>query len=148
MHRLDWDWGDYEFCEAMTDISRKLRGDTVYIKGNEKYKFMRQQLPNAKLVELENLPSFRTLNNCLHERCEVKHGNHCARRKVYGSLYFVNYKQESYSRNTTSSIQIDFWRNLLKPKFQSIVNIQSELVKNLKLKLTNRRQHKREAKII
>ena len=103
MHRLDWDWGDYEFCEALTDIARKLKGDTVYIKGNEKYKFMRQQLPNAKLVELENLPAFRTLNSCLHERCEVKHGNHCARRKVYELLHYVTHKQESPSKNRSST---------------------------------------------
>ena len=101
MHNLYWDWGDYEFNEAIADIARKLGKDTVYIKGNEKFKFMCRQLPNANLVELENLPAFHTLNNCIHERCEVKHGNHCARRKVHELLHFVTYKQEVPSNNRT-----------------------------------------------
>ena len=35
MHKLRWEFGDYEFNEAMMDIARKLRSDTVFIKGNE-----------------------------------------------------------------------------------------------------------------
>src|SRR5271167_2123403 len=40
MHNLRWECGDYEFNEAMMDIARKLRQDTVYIKGRQKFEFM------------------------------------------------------------------------------------------------------------
>ena len=104
MHRLDWNWGDYEFDEAMADIARKLGEDTVYIKGTEKCKFMCKQLSKPKFMELEDIPAFHTLNNCVHERCNVRHGNHCARRKVYELMYFINNKQESVSKNRSDSL--------------------------------------------
>ena len=88
MHKLRWDWGDYEFNEVMMDIARKLREDTVYIKGKEKFEFMKRILPRPNFVELEGIPSFKELNNCVFERCEVRHGNHCARRKVYELKHF------------------------------------------------------------
>ena len=36
MHNLSWEWGDYEFDEAMWDIQSKVKCDTVYVKGKEK----------------------------------------------------------------------------------------------------------------
>lgn len=89
MHKLQWDFGDYEFDEAMTDIACKLRTDTVYIKGKEKFEFISSIFPRPKFIELEKVPAFKHLNNCLNERCEVKHGNHCARRKVYEIRDFI-----------------------------------------------------------
>ena len=83
LHRLEWGFGDYKFNDVIEDIALKLKSDTVYIKGNEKFKYMCDVLPSVNFVELENVPSFKHLNNCLHERCEVRHGNHCARRKAY-----------------------------------------------------------------
>src|ERR1700721_2277428 len=83
MHNLQWEWGDYEFDEVMQDIERKLGCDTVYVKGGEKYDFINRLLQSVTLIELEHVPAFKYLNSCMHERCEVKHGNHCARRKVY-----------------------------------------------------------------
>jgi hypothetical protein len=82
-HNLRWEWGDYEFEEAMMDISQKLRHDTVYIKGNEKYKFISSMFPSPTFVELKHIPAFKYLNNCMSERCEIRHGNNCARRKVH-----------------------------------------------------------------
>src|SRR5271154_2840065 len=88
-HQLRYDFGDYEFNEAMMDIARKLKCDTVYIKGNEKYKFISNMFLSPKFVDLENVPAFKYLNNCDHERCSVKHGNCCARRKVYELHHFI-----------------------------------------------------------
>jgi hypothetical protein len=83
MHNLRWEWGDYEFNEAMEDIARKIKCDTVNVKGHEKCEFISRLFPSASVIELEHVPPFKNLNNCMHERCEVRHGNHCARRKVY-----------------------------------------------------------------
>ena len=83
MHNLMWDFGDYEFNEAMMDIARKLCNDKVYVKGYEKQKLISSLFPSITCVELNDIPRFNELNNCIHERCEVKHGNHCARRKAY-----------------------------------------------------------------
>lgn len=82
MHNLRWEFGDYEFNEAMMDIARKLRSDTVYLKGYEKHKLISEMFPSVKCIDLADLPRFCDLNNCISERCEVKHGNHCARRKA------------------------------------------------------------------
>ena len=82
-HMLRWEFGDYEFEEAMMDIASKLKYDIVYIKGNEKFKFISSMFPCPNFIELEHISAFKYLNNCMSERCEVKHGNNCARRKVY-----------------------------------------------------------------
>ena len=89
MHKLRWEFGDYEFNEAMMDIARKLRSDTVFIKGREKFEYIWRMFPRPKFVEVENVPSFKYLNNYVHERCEVRHGNHCARQKVYELRHFI-----------------------------------------------------------
>ena len=86
--------GDYEFNEAMMDIARKLREDTVYIKGREKFEFMQRIFPSPKFIELGGVPAFKKLNVCVHERCKVKHGNHCARRKVHELQHFIRNKSE------------------------------------------------------
>jgi hypothetical protein len=82
-HMLRWEFGDYEFVEAMMDIAQKLRRDNVYIKGSEKYKFISSMFPSPNFIELVHIPAFKYLNNCMSDRCEVKHGNNCARRKVH-----------------------------------------------------------------
>ena len=88
-HKLKWEWGDYEFDEAMQDIENKIGFDTVYVKGLEKCKFISLLLPKASYIELQYVPAFKHLNNCMQERCEVKHGNNCARRKVYELMHAV-----------------------------------------------------------
>ena len=89
MHKLRWEFGDYEFNEAMMDIARKLRSDTVFITGNEKFKFISNLFPSPNFVEIEHMPAFKNLNDCVHEWCQVKHGNHCARRKVHELRHFI-----------------------------------------------------------
>jgi hypothetical protein len=90
LHNLRWEWGDYEFMEALEDIAKKLKRDTVYMKGAEKCAYISTLFPYATFIELENIPAFKHLNNCIHERCDVKHGNHCARRKVYELKHAVD----------------------------------------------------------
>jgi hypothetical protein len=46
-------------------------------------------LPHCRIVDLNNIPSFKILNSCANERCEVKHGNTCARRKVYELQHYL-----------------------------------------------------------
>ena len=75
------------------DINRKLKFDIVLVKGNEKAKFISSYL-NRFVVELVNIPPFSKLQNCMTERCEVKHGKHCARRKVH-ELRHVTLKSDS-----------------------------------------------------
>jgi len=90
MHMLKWEFGDYEFNEAIIDIARKLGNDIVYLKGDEKRDFIKRIFPRPTFVELQNIPSFRELNSCIHERCKVRHGNHCARRKVFELRYIFH----------------------------------------------------------
>ena len=89
MHKLRWEFGDYEFYEAMMDVARKIGDNTVFIKGREKFEYIRHMFPRPKFVELQDVPAFHHLNSCIHERCEIKHGNHCARRKVYELRHFI-----------------------------------------------------------
>src|ERR1700727_1332120 len=90
MHNLRWEWGDYEFDEAMWDIQSKVKCVTVYVKGKEKRDFISGLLPGAQILELQYVPAFKHLNSCTHEKCDVKHGNHCARRKVYELKHVVD----------------------------------------------------------
>jgi len=111
-HRLRWNFGDYYFNEAMNDIIYKVGNHKILVKGHEKVLYLRSVLDN--IVEIDWLPSFKYLNNCLPERCKVRHGNHCARRKVH-ELLLANsiYQQQllpppppppsSPSSSTTSS---------------------------------------------
>ena len=69
------------FESPIKDIDRKVGEDVVYVKELQKTNFIKEYLLNV--IELEGLPPLKTLNNYMNERCEVKHGNHCARRKVY-----------------------------------------------------------------
>ena len=89
MHRLKWLFGDYRFNEAMMDIALKLKSDAVYIKGNEKFQFLTNIFTSPNFIELEHIPAFKYLNNCFQKRCGVRHGNHCARRKVYELRHYM-----------------------------------------------------------
>ena len=89
MHRLKWLFGDYTFNEAMMDIALKLKSDDVFVKGNEKFKFLSSIFPLANFIELEHIPAFKYLNNYFQERCGIRHGNHCARRKVYELRHYM-----------------------------------------------------------
>ena len=62
MHNLRWEWGDYEFDEAMWDIQSKVKCDTVYVKGKEKRDFISGLLPGAQILELQHVPAFKHLN--------------------------------------------------------------------------------------
>jgi hypothetical protein len=88
-HKLSWDLGDYEFTEAMEDIRRKIKHALVYIKGQEKRDFISHYLPDCRIIDLKNIPSFKIMASCNNERCEVKHGNTCARRKVYELRHYL-----------------------------------------------------------
>ena len=80
-HQLRSDFGDYDLDEALYDISLKVKNDIVYVKGTEKAGIWKSHLSNV--IELKNIPSLKKLNNCIKERCQVRHGNCCARRKVF-----------------------------------------------------------------
>ena len=89
-HHLLWEFGDYEFVEAMMDVARWLKDSTVYMKGREKFDFIRGMFPLVKFIELDGIPAFKYLNNCMNQRCSVKHGNCCARRKVHELMHYVS----------------------------------------------------------
>lgn len=87
-HRLPWNFGDYTFKEVIEDIGKKVGIQNVYVKGAEKSRFLKKHLFN--LHELELLSSLNTMNKCIGDCCEVKHGRHCARRKVCELRAYVN----------------------------------------------------------
>jgi len=84
-HLLSWEFGDYDLLEALTDIKNKISTDEVFVKGEGKFEYLKQFFPNIKCLPEE--PSFYSLNNYLHETCNVNHGKYCARRKVF-ELYY------------------------------------------------------------
>jgi hypothetical protein len=101
-HQLRWNFGDYHFNEAMDDIFKKVADDTILVKGREKVEYLKTELNNVK--EIDWLPSFKYLNNCLHERCTVRHGNCCARRKVHELQFAIQKLQQLPSTTPPSSM--------------------------------------------
>ena len=88
-HRLRWEFGDYEFYEALEDIESKVGTEMVFVKEGKKCKFVKSILPSIQVVPLGYVPPFTQLNDCLHKRCKVKHGNFCARRKVHEIRHYA-----------------------------------------------------------
>jgi len=95
-HNLEWAFGDYEFHEAMMDIERKVGSETVYVKGRDKFILMCRMLTKATIIELEHIPQVCHLNNCIDERCKVKHGNNCARRQAHELRHYINNNDSFY----------------------------------------------------
>ena len=87
-HKLHVKYGEYGFNEAMDDIYNKAAGCIIYVKGLEKTKFLRDNYFNAK--ELQSVPSFKNLNNCLSECCNYPHSIYCARRTVHELKHFID----------------------------------------------------------
>ena len=95
-HNLRWLFGDYNFLEAIRDITSKVNGDIVYGKGPEKVKYLQTWLPQIEEMTWIKTP-FKKLYNCVSEVCEIGHGLNCARRKVHelryvDSMYLHLYK--------------------------------------------------------
>ena len=88
-HGLAWEFGDFNFLDAIAEIKSKVGFDTIYVKGLEKATFLKQFLRNVKCMAEQ--PSLNSLNNCLNEVCELNHGKWCARRKAYELYYLSNF---------------------------------------------------------
>src|SRR5271154_2996738 len=58
-HHLSWEFGDYEFAEAMMDVARKFKDSMVCIKGKKKFDFIRHMFPSPKFIELDGIPAFK-----------------------------------------------------------------------------------------
>jgi hypothetical protein len=101
-HELPWNFGNVTFVEAIHDIRQKVKFDTIYCKGTEKTKFLKAWLPQT--IEIDWIPAFNELNNCIHETCDYEHGNNCARRKVHEMQYAD--KQYHDSINKLMSLHI------------------------------------------
>ena len=87
-HKLSWIFGDVTFASVLKQIIQKL-GPTappVYIKGFEKFTFLRPHITNLR--QMPESPSFDSMNNCMCEMCDAKHGKYCARRKVHELRYY------------------------------------------------------------
>ena len=84
LHNLRWGWGDYEFMEALRDIANKFRRGTVYMKGAEKCAYISSLFPTATFIDLVDI-AFKHLNNCIHERCDVKRGKPLPEEKFTNS---------------------------------------------------------------
>src|SRR6266853_1227690 len=91
-HRLKWRFGDHGWLGVIAQIKKTVTCDKVFIKGLEKYLFLQKWIPN--LTELHDLPSFKHLNNCLHQTCYPRH-RWCAKRKVHELQYAQATKEEN-----------------------------------------------------
>src|SRR5271163_4527 len=87
-HHLAWEDGDYSFSHAMWDITMKVKGCVLYVKGLEKQRFLQNYFPYVS--QLDMVPSFKQLNSCTTEWCEYRHGKCCARKKVHELKHFVD----------------------------------------------------------
>src|SRR6266849_8072701 len=87
-HKLKWEDGYYTFNEAMEDIRVKVEDRLVYAKGLEKVNFLERELWMVR--DLDMIPSFKKLNNCSNQWCELRHGSKCARRKVHEMKHYVD----------------------------------------------------------
>src|SRR5438552_1742482 len=87
-HRIPWNYGEFSFREVIDDIWLKVGTDTLYVKGLEKQRFLDKYF--FKVLDLNFLPSLRHMNSCTSDRCELKHGTHCARRKVCELKHYID----------------------------------------------------------
>ena len=87
-HHLVWEDGDYSFSHAIGDIASKVKGGIMYVKGLEKQTFLENYFPYVS--QLDMVPSLKTLNSCITEWCEYRHGKYCARRKVHELKFYVD----------------------------------------------------------
>jgi len=82
-HRLDWEFGNTKFLDAIADIKDLIgRHDTVLAKGPEKTRFLKKWLPQITEMCWLTTP-FKELRRCCGEICHFRHGLNCARRKVF-----------------------------------------------------------------
>ena len=99
-HQISWNYGVDIFKQAMRDIIAKIGfKEPVYCKGEEKLKFLRMHLPQIQPV-LPEVSGFSRLNKAPAEVCFLKHGNHCARKKVHELLFA---EREILGRHTTAT---------------------------------------------
>lgn len=87
--KLKWRFGDFSFNEALDDIFYKVGSANLCIKGSEKKQFLEKQ-GFITVHEIEGIPSFKVLNECMGEWCEIRHGKWCARRKVNELKRFID----------------------------------------------------------
>ena len=87
-HRIPWNCGDFPFRPVINDIWLKVGSANLYVKGLEKQIFLDKWL--FRVIDLDFLPSLRHMNIRTDERCEIKHGMHCARRKVWGLKHYID----------------------------------------------------------
>src|SRR5437867_3759034 len=60
----------------------------TYVKGGEKTQFLEDE--GFEVRNLDFVPSFKTLNECTTDWCEIKHGKSCARRKVHELKRYID----------------------------------------------------------
>ena len=58
------------------------------MKGDEKAQFLEDE--GFEVRTLDFVPSFKTLNECTTDWCEIKHGRSCARRKVHELKRYID----------------------------------------------------------
>ena len=74
--------------EAMSDIFLKIGYDNIYVKGCEKMRFLEKYI--FQMFDLDFVPSIKKLPICLTDCCEIKHGLHCAMRKVHALKKYID----------------------------------------------------------
>ena len=81
-HGLRYEFGDYNFNEAIRDVQLKVGNGSVLVKGKEKALFLAKYF---NVVELpETLCSFKKCRECMEKACRLGHSKtFCAKRKVY-----------------------------------------------------------------
>ena len=89
-HQLSWNFGHLTFDNTIQQIRAHVGGCIVYIKGHEKFCFLKEHIPN--LYKIDAFPSFKSMNNCASDVCDVRHGTNCARRKVHELRFIDIYK--------------------------------------------------------
>jgi len=88
VHHLGWEEGDRRYCPVclmhyiMVDFPQ-CRNSIFYVMGEQKLKFLQQQLPKLNFCEynivFEQLPPIAHNISCFHRN----HGEHCACLKCY-----------------------------------------------------------------
>jgi hypothetical protein len=95
-HKLPWNYGNVSFHYAIGDIQQKVKFGAIYCKGSEKANFLQEWLP--QIIDIDWIPAFNKLNNCIHEKCLYDHSNNCARRKVYEIQYADKIYQDAINK--------------------------------------------------
>ena len=103
-HQMNWLDGTQTIDQCAMDICQRLQPyDEVWVKGDQKFKYVQQHLlknapPRLTVCEIKNAPAYKNLASSPWEACQYHascgRGACCARRKAHQMLPYIHQQQQ------------------------------------------------------